>query len=228
MITFIIVLLNAIAAVFLSVKGKFKDAKLALRIVIIIAVLTIIITSLYIGVTNNAAQQKLAQSQDTNNVLLNKIAQSQQKLAQTQDEFSAQLKENIGLQNKILMIQKNQQVRSDIPNPRGNIEITSPVNRSFVSSRETIEGLIGDANAKIWVIVHPDSCNYWVQQQVSVSSNGKWSVPGYFGRFESIDSGKSFEIIAIAYPNDSLSAGKIIDRWPEAQWYSNVIRVTRQ
>src|SRR5438128_2749139 len=64
-----------------------------------------------------------------------------------------------------------------------SIQITLPSDRAQVPVRAMIEGIVGDPNAKVWVIVHPmETSDYWVQPSTTVKEDGTWRVQVYFGR----------------------------------------------
>ena len=70
--------------------------------------------------------------------------------------------------------------------------------------------------------------DYWVQQPVTVNSDGSWELQTNIGRPGDVDIGKRFEIMAVANPESPLSTGDKLAIWPKAQLKSNVIRVTRK
>ncbi len=79
------------------------------------------------------------------------------------------------------------------------------------------------------MVVHPmEVSEYWVQPPVTVKKDGTWRVMIYIGRPGTIDVGKQFEIMAVANPKVKLNEGDKLRGWPEAQWKSEVIFVTRQ
>jgi hypothetical protein len=116
-----------------------------------------------------------------------------------------------------------------VPQPSGQIQITLPQDGSQVLPRTYIEGSVSDPNAKVWVVIHPmEVSSYWVQPAITVGKGGTWKVMAYLGRSGNIDVGKQFEIMAVANPKFSLKEGDVLSRWPEVQWSSKVIEVTRK
>jgi hypothetical protein len=110
-----------------------------------------------------------------------------------------------------------------------NLSIIEPKNGEEVVYRPYVSGKVADANAEVWVIAHPmDVSDYWVQPKVSVEGDGSWKVMIYIGRPGTIDVGKHFEIRAVANPKIRLKEGDVLVGWPEAQWKSQVIEVTRK
>ncbi|OGW75357.1 MAG: hypothetical protein A2Z72_06960 [Omnitrophica bacterium RBG_13_46_9] len=110
-----------------------------------------------------------------------------------------------------------------------NLRITAPLDKSQVPERPFIEGTVTDPNAKVWVIVHPmEVSDYWVQPAINVKEDGTWKVMIYIGRPGTIDIDKQFEIMAVANPEVRLSEGNVLGAWPEAQWKSQLIEVTRR
>lgn len=108
------------------------------------------------------------------------------------------------------------------------ISITEPKDNSSVPECPIAEGVVDDANAGVWVIVHPmQVSDYWVQPRPTVKNNGKWKTMIHIGRPGSVDLGKKFEIMAIADPEEELYEGKILKYWPKARCRSEVIEVTR-
>jgi len=115
------------------------------------------------------------------------------------------------------------------PEPTGQVQITSPLDKSQVHERTFIEGTVSDPQAKVWVILHPlELSDYWVQPAVTVRKDGTWRVNAYLGRPGNIDVGKQFELMVIAKPEEPLKEGDVLMSWPEAQAKSQVIEVTRQ
>lgn len=110
-----------------------------------------------------------------------------------------------------------------------SIRITKPKDGSSVPERPYVKGRVADPDAEVWVIVHPmEVSDYWVQPNVTVKRNGTWKVKIHIGRPGNADVGKQFEIVAVANPQERLKEGKILSGWPEAQWKSQVIEVTRK
>lgn len=115
------------------------------------------------------------------------------------------------------------------PKPTEQIQIISPQNSSQVSARTYIEGWVSEPHAKVWLVIHPmEVSSYWVQPTITVRRGGNWKVMAYLGRSGNIDVGKQFEIMAVANPKVSLKEGDVLGGWPEAQWSSQVIEVTRK
>ena len=109
------------------------------------------------------------------------------------------------------------------------LRITAPPDKSQVLERPFVEGRVADPNVRVWVIVHPmEVGDYWVQPSVTIKEDGAWKVKIYIGRPGNIDVGKQFEIMAVANPKVELKEGKVLKGWPEAQWKSQVIEVTRK
>lgn len=120
---------------------------------------------------------------------------------------------------------------SSLPAPKSTeqIQIISPAANGLANARTYVEGYVSDPKAKVWVIIHPmEVSSYWVQPSVSVNKKGTWKVSAYFGRSADIDVGKKFELIAIANAKTNLKEGDVLSNWPEAQWSSEVIEVTRK
>jgi hypothetical protein len=108
------------------------------------------------------------------------------------------------------------------------LEITAPPDKASVSQRPVIEGKVGDPSATVWVVVHPmEASDYWVQPPVTVRRDGSWKVQIHVGRPGGLDVGKTFEIRAVAFPDDDLREGKVLPNWPKARATSDVIEVTR-
>lgn len=108
------------------------------------------------------------------------------------------------------------------------IHITAPKDNEQVAELPMVEGMVSSSTAKVWVIVHPmEVSDYWVQPPVTVREGGKWKVQIHIGRPGAVDVGKHFEILAVANPKNSLKEG-VLKEWPEAEWKSQVIEVTRK
>lgn len=107
------------------------------------------------------------------------------------------------------------------------ITITHPGNDARVKERETIKGHVSDANAQVWVIIHPlDVSTFYVQPKPTVKKNGDWKIKGYIG--DATSGGKDFEIKAVANPTTSLKEGMKLSSWPEAEAESEIIDVIRE
>jgi hypothetical protein len=88
---------------------------------------------------------------------------------------------------------------------------------------------VADPNAKVWIVVQPLATGeFWVQPAVTVGSDGAWAAQIYIGQPGSKDIGKYFEVMAFANPTLALREGLVLKTWPEAQWKSQVVRVTRR
>lgn len=115
------------------------------------------------------------------------------------------------------------------PEPSMKMQIKSPQDGSIVPWRPYVKGTVTDLDAEVWVIVRPvDTSAYLVQPSVTVSNGGTWMTQVYLGRAGDIDVGKQFEIMAVANPKGWLSEADILGGWPDAQWSSQVITVTRE
>ena len=86
-----------------------------------------------------------------------------------------------------------------------------------------------NCTAAVRVVAHPmETGSYWVQPNVSVKTDGTWKVIIYIGRPGDVDVGKQFEIMAVANPKISLKEGDVLDEWPDAEFKSQVVEVTRE
>lgn len=109
------------------------------------------------------------------------------------------------------------------------IQIQAPRDGSPAPWRLYVKGMVADPSANVWVILRPtDRSAYWVQPSVAVRGDGTWKVQVYLGRGGDLDVGKQFEIMAIANPKARLREGEVFGGWPEAQWESRVVGVTRE
>ena len=108
--------------------------------------------------------------------------------------------------------------------------ITEPKNRDTVPERPYVAGKVSNANAAIWVVVHPmQVADYWVQPQLTVHrDDGTWRVGVYIGRPGTVDAGKHYEIMAIANPKRPLKEGDVLRFWPDAESKSEVVEVVRK
>ncbi len=108
-----------------------------------------------------------------------------------------------------------------------NITIESPSNGEKVDAELFVSGTAHKAK-EVWVIVHPsETPDYWVQPTVTVKDE-LWEVQIVIGRPGTIDSGKHFEIMAIADPHQPLVEAQVFNVWPSARWRSQVISITRK
>lgn len=141
-------------------------------------------------------------------------------IPETKEECQALLK-------RIKVWQQEKLKELEVPTP--TIHITEPKDEDLVPQRPDVKGMVADPNAKVWVIVHPtEVSDFWVQPSVTVKGDGTWKVKIHIGRPGHIDVDKQFEIMAVANPKVRLSEGKALRGWPEAQWKSQVIEVTRK
>ena len=110
------------------------------------------------------------------------------------------------------------------------IQITSPHDKAQVPERPLVEGTIAVPLAKVWVVARPvDGSAYWVQPRATVSvTDLTWNAKIYIWRPGSLYVGKQFEIMAVANPRGPVKEGDVLSGWPEAQWKSEVIKVTRK
>src|SRR5215813_748121 len=75
--------------------------------------------------------------------------------------------------------------------------ITTPANNEQVEELPFVEGTVSDANATVWVVVHPmEVPDYWVQSPASPREGNKWRVQIHIGRPGTDDVKKHFEIMA--------------------------------
>lgn len=117
----------------------------------------------------------------------------------------------------------------ELEKPKLAISITEPTEGAAVPRRPFVKGTVSDPNAKVWVIVHPMATgNYWVQPSLTPKKDGTWKVMIYIGRPGADDVGKHFEIMAIANPKVKLKEGDVLSGWPDAQWKTQVIELTRK
>ena len=179
--------------------------------------LTLIMVFLVVAISTTSGQE--VNKSDCRTLMI-ELGNMLKQLPETKEESQALLKQIKAWQEKKL---------NELAAPKAKLRITAPVDKAQVPERPLVEGRVADPNAKVWVIVHPmEVSDYWIQPSVSVNKNGAWQVIIYIGRPGSIDVGKHFEIMAFANPKVKLSEGTILGGWPEAQWKSEVITVTRK
>ncbi|MBU0458918.1 hypothetical protein KKF03_05770 [Patescibacteria group bacterium] len=111
-----------------------------------------------------------------------------------------------------------------------SVRITEPKDGDSVPVGPFVKGIVSDPQVKkVWVIVHPmEVADCWVQQSANVKEDRTWKVKVAIGRPGRKDVGKQFEIMAVVNPESKLRVGDILPGWPEAQWTSQVIEVTRK
>ncbi|MEI7934352.1 MAG: hypothetical protein WCH30_04775 [Chlorobiaceae bacterium] len=108
-----------------------------------------------------------------------------------------------------------------------NITLVSPANGEKVGAELIVSGTAHNAS-EVWVIVHPaETPDYWVQPTATVKGD-VWDVQISIGRSGTLDSGKHFEIMAIADPRQQLAPSQVMKAWPSARWKSQIISVTRK
>lgn len=108
-----------------------------------------------------------------------------------------------------------------------SLKITAPANNAQIAYRPFIEGTISNADATVWVILHPMAISvYYVQPPVTGRGDGTWKVQIYAGD-QNAGIGDRFEIMAVVNPQQSLKEGQQLSAWPIASSKSNVIEVIR-
>jgi hypothetical protein len=109
------------------------------------------------------------------------------------------------------------------------ITITSHKDQQSVALEPIIRGKVYSNKAQVWVIVHPmETEGYWVQQKATVRSDGKWYTQVFIGREGTEDSGKHFEIMAVANPTKPIARGDVLDGWPSALARSEIVELIRE
>ena len=112
---------------------------------------------------------------------------------------------------------------------RAELRIVSPADNDRVDARPMIRGIAPTAEAKVWIVVHPlETSDYWVQPRMTVKKDRTWKVKIYLGTEGTADSGKEFELLAVANPKAKLSEGLRLSDFPEAKWKSDVLSLTRK
>lgn len=109
------------------------------------------------------------------------------------------------------------------------ITITSHKDQQSVQLEPIIRGKVFSNKAQVWVIVHPmETEGYWVQAKATVRSDAKWYTQIFIGREGTVDSGKHFEIMAVANPKKPISRGDVLDAWPQAAARSEIVELIRE
>ena len=109
------------------------------------------------------------------------------------------------------------------------VKITSHKDEQRVPLNPIIRGKVFSKKANVWVIVHPmETDGFWVQPKATVNSDGKWRALIFIGRKGKEDSGKSFEIMAVANPKEDIARGDVLDSWPKAQAQSDTVELVRE
>ncbi len=123
----------------------------------------------------------------------------------------------------------DQETTKELEEQKDEILIKEPKDGNLVDYRHYVEGTVADPDVEVWVIVHPmEVSDYWVQPRLKPKEDGTWKVCAFFGSGPDKDSGKLFEIMAVANPDEKLSEGMVLDYWPDAQWQSQIVEVTRR
>ncbi len=114
--------------------------------------------------------------------------------------------------------------------PRPELAITSPEDGEEVRYRHLVEGSVADPSMSVFVAVLPQedgSC--WIQPKVVVDKDGEWNCYAYFGRSRSQDSGKPFDVIAVATGDSKrFREGELSGGLPSDVLESERVSVTRQ
>ena len=108
-----------------------------------------------------------------------------------------------------------------------DIRITAPYDGAAVNPETHVEGRAPNPGSKIWTVVHPvGSPIYWVQGPADVDRNGTWkgSMSLEWPGHDLV--GTAFEILSVANPRAQLTEGTKPSGWPDAEWRSQVVRVT--
>lgn len=235
LITVVYVILQAIFGVILFLVGilpgtykQVNGKKLTILgwSMVILGGLGFILSTTIVEINKNRSEKILSEQLVEIKEELIESTRREEKLGQDLDEMREKLYPDIA---PFVMEAPKEITPAPIPEPSFEIQITSPHDGSEVLWRTYAEGKISDLDAEVWVIVHPmDVSAYWVQPSVSVKEDGTWKVQIYLGRAEDIDVGKKFEIVAVANPSDVFSEADILGGWPDAQWSSQVVTVTRE
>jgi len=117
--------------------------------------------------------------------------------------------------------------KSAVAKKNANITIASLSRGEKVDAELIVSGTATNAN-EVWVIVHPsETPDYWVQP-AAIVKDGVWGVQISIGRPGTVDSGRHFDIMAIADPRQQLAPAQVIKLWPSARSKSKIISVTRK
>ncbi len=128
----------------------------------------------------------------------------------------------------VVMIVPKAQQRSSVPEPSGKIQILEPLDKALVGPRQLVT-IADGPERQVRIVVHPlDTGAYWVQPIPTLREDGRWSVLAYFGRSGDLDTGKVFEVMAIADPDQPLEEGTVLEGWPKAGQRSSTVTVTRR
>ena len=112
--------------------------------------------------------------------------------------------------------------------PPVSLQLDSPPQDAVVGQRQELSGKVTPPNTPVIVVIRPmETSDYWVQPQVTVGTDGKWSVLVYFGEPGATHKGKKFEVRAFASPKAKFNEGKT-SGWPAATAQSEVFRYTRK
>jgi len=107
------------------------------------------------------------------------------------------------------------------------VKITEPANSAKVAMRPVVRGQVWTKDASVVLVVHPtETGDFWVQPPIKVEKDGSWQTRPYVGRAE--DTGKGFEIRAVAAMKLDLKEGQVLSDWPAAAAQSPVVAVTRE
>ncbi len=196
---------------------RFKRS-LIIKLIIGVAIAYIMLTSSNIIINSNAREA-------------DKIAAQQEREAD-QARFSAESEEREARYYfkvaELIDCAPKELVRATLPPVSGQVEILSPIDGGRVSDRIIVKGRLSGIGGKVWLVVHPVGiASYWVQPQINLKSDGRWSARAYIGR-AGMDIDQAFEIIAVVDPVENLIEGDVLDSWPEARWSSQVIEVVRK
>ncbi|MBI4670844.1 MAG: hypothetical protein HY741_04140 [Chloroflexi bacterium] len=116
------------------------------------------------------------------------------------------------------------------------ISINDPQDGTNVTLRYLAKGTVSDADAKVYVILHPLTVSeMWVQQTPIVDAQGNWQSTVIFGT-DTLGIGDRYELIALATNDNflvswatgnSLSNGQVVTSLPRKSNRSNLATVIR-
>jgi hypothetical protein len=108
-----------------------------------------------------------------------------------------------------------------------DVTITFPETGAGVPPILALRGTVSNESADIWVVVHPIQTGaYWVQPRVT-RTGGEWTSVVFFGRQDSRDAGKLFDVRVFVGPRMELREGQILSEWPDAAGSSRAVLVRR-
>lgn len=204
-----------------------KRLTISLRRFLIVFVTCVLL--LTVGINGFLNEKREGKLKDEIEKVNGKLGETNDKLGEANDILVEIRNQFFGDRGEQVMESPKEVLLAQTQETSSNVRIIVPQDGSILPWLQIVEGTVADTDAEVWVIVHPmEVSDFWVQPRVTVRKDGAWNVCAYIGSGPDSDIGKQFEIMAVANPKYKLNEWYILGSWPDAQWSSQVITVTRE